>query len=123
MIYIIFISFMLTFVMYQKQQQDDLIGWGKNYKRNTGWKTWGNVMKAELLSGGYLLQLFPSPWQDYLLAAAIGALVFEFGYNKIAIKQGWFFNGASSKFDSLGKWKWIALFAFLIISITVKIFL
>jgi hypothetical protein len=117
MIYIITILFTLSFVMYQKYQFIDM-----KYMRNVKWKTWANVMKVLVFAGCYTSQLFPSLWQDYLLSAAICSLVFEFGYNKIAIKQDWFFNGASSKFDSLGKWKWIALFAFLIISITVKIF-
>jgi len=109
--------------MYQKYQQADLITFHKYQLRNTGWKSWANLMKVILVGGCYLMQLLPSTWEDYLLSASIGALAFEFGMNKIALKQGWFFNGASSKFDKLGKWKWIALFAFLIISITVKIFL
>ena len=109
--------------MYQKYQQADLISFHRNATRNTGWKSWANMMKVMFIGGCYLMQVFPSIWEDYLLSASIGALAFEFGMNKIALKQEWFFNGASSKFDTLGKWKWIALFAFLIISITVKIFL
>ena len=123
MIYALTIAFTFCFVMYQKYQQTDLVTFHRYDLRNTLWKSWANMMKVIFISGCYLMQLFPSTWEDYLLSGAIGALAFEFGINKIALKQGWFFNGASSKFDTLGKWKWIALFAFLIISIIVKIFL
>lgn len=123
MIYPLTILFTFCFVMYQKYQQADLISFHKYEERNTKWKSWANMMKVIFVGSCYLMQIFPSSWQDYLLSASIGSLAFEFGMNKIALKREWFFNGKSSKFDKLGKWKWIALFAFLIISITVKIFL
>ena len=118
MIYIISILFTISFVFYQKHQFIDL-----KWKRDTGWKFWANVMKVTLLAGCYVSQFMPSAWQDYILSLAICSLVFELGYNKIAINKEWLYVGASSHFDKLGKWKWIILLVFLIISITIKIFL
>lgn len=113
MIYILSIAFTLAFIMYQKHQFNDLV-----MERDVRWKTWANVMKG-LFFFQFLLPV-QADWRDVFLTASICALVFEFGYNRIVLNKGWFFNGESSLFDSIGVWKWIILFSSLLISSLIK---
>jgi len=103
-------------VLSQKYQLIDLA-----VKRNTTWKAWNNCVRVSIFILCFLMQLFPSGWQDYLLAGAINILFFEMAYNVIAVKMPIFFVGKSSKFDTLGKKKWWYMFGFLIIAIFIKI--
>jgi hypothetical protein len=114
MVYLFYISLITAFVFYQKSQFNDLLK-----KRNTQWKTWANVIKGILLVS--FLVPHNTTWQDVFLALCIGALQFEFMYNKIVIKQDWFFYGTTSEFDELKNWKWVFLFFFLALSIVLKI--
>ena len=116
MIYITSILFTLAFVLYQKFQLQDL-----KSTRNVVWKTWAVVMKAIFFAAVWVAQQNHSAWQDFLLAGAICILVFEIGINVIALKQGVFYVGKSSKTDSLGKWKWIGFFIILAATIFIKL--
>lgn len=123
MIYVLTILFTLALVMYQRDQQQDLLSWERKHERNTGWKSWANVMKVIAFVMYELGKHFPATWQDYLLAGSICILLFELATNKIGLNRELFFIGASSKTEKLKKWKWYLSFALLIISITIKIFL
>lgn len=116
MVYIFTILFTSAFVFYQKSQFKDLTN-----KRNTEWKTWANVMRALF----FLSFLVPhkTTWQDVNLAVSIASLQFELMYNKVVLKQGWFFYGSSSLFDRLKNWKWVVLFLSLILSLITKFIL
>jgi len=103
-------------VLSQKFQIKDLKG-----KRNTTWKTWNNFLRVGIFATCFLLQLFPSHWQDYLLAGAINILLFELLINKIALEMDWFYVGKSSNFDKLGKKKWFIMAGILAVTIFIKI--
>ena len=115
-IYWITILFTLLFVFYQKHQ---LIDTRKTKgQRDTTWKTYANLMKA-LFFGQFLIPVDSSVY-DVLLTSAICAIVFEVGYNIIAMGQKWYFYGTSSDFDKLGYWKWLVLFIYLLICVNLK---
>lgn len=117
MIYLFTILFTALFIYYQKFQFQDL-----KYIRNTRWKLYGWLMKAELIAACYVMQFFSCAWQDCLLSGVLNWIIFELAYNKIVLKTGWFYVGFSSIQDNkLGKWKWAAMGVCLIISITLKI--
>ena len=113
MVYIFSILFTIAFVFYQRSQFKDL-----TYRRNTEWKTWANVMRTLF----FLAFLVPhnTTWQDVYLTISIVALQFEFMYNKVVLKTGWFYSGNSSLFDKLKTWKWVILFISLIFSLILK---
>ena len=117
MIYLFTILFTALFIGYQKFQFQDL-----KYIRNTKWKLYGWLMKAELIAACYVMQFFSCTWQDCLLSGVLNWITFEFAYNKIVLKTGWFYVGASSIQDNkLGKWKWAVMGVCLIISVILKI--
>lgn len=117
MIYAASILFTFFFLMYQRYQFRDM-----KYERNTKWKLWAWVMKAEVISVCYFIPQFPPTWQDCLLSGVLMWVLFELGYNKIAlIGANLFYIGQSSIQDNkLGKWKWVVMGVSLVTSIIIK---
>lgn len=117
MIYLISCLFTLFFVYYSRYQFRDL-----KTVRNTNWKAWGVLMRVTIFAGGFLLQLFPSPWQDYLLAGGINILLFEIGINTIALGGPVFWRGYSSKIDNIfGQYKWYIYGLFLAVTLFIRL--
>ena len=114
--YALSILFTLAFVLYQKHQFSDSFR-----LRNIKWKYYGNAMKVLFFAAPFLMQRYPAGWQDYLLAGVISILLFEMLINVIALKKNLLFIGSSSATDKLGKWKWIIMFALLLVTIFIKI--
>lgn len=118
MIYIVSIIFTVVFVIYQKWQFIDDCG-GVSGK----WHKWGALLRVILFGGGYLLQKFPSTWQDYIFAASINILMWEILINIVALKQHWWYNGSTASFDKiLGQYKWIIMVLLIVICSLIKIF-
>ena len=113
----IYLTILLTIfmVLSQKYQIKDLKG-----KRNTTWKTWNNFVRIGIFVICYLMQLFPSHWQDYFLAGTINILLFEMLINVVALQMPLLYVGKSSEFDKLGMKKWYLMLGLLLISIGVK---
>lgn len=116
MIYALTISFTLLFILYQKFQFQDL-----KYIRNTKWKLYGWLMKAEVIAACYVMQFYSCTWQDCFLSGVLSWVIFELGYNKIVLKADWFYVGFSSIQDNfLGKWKWAVMGLALIVSVWIR---
>lgn len=109
--------FILSLVFYQRDQKSDLILFKNRSQRNTNWKLWANVIKGCFLS----LLLFLMYWKDVFIITASLAIVFELLTNKIGLGAPWFYVGASSEFDKIGRYKWWLLFIFLLLTIFIKL--
>lgn len=114
----IYLTILITFfmVMSQKYQIKDLKG-----KRNTTWKTWNNFVRVGIFVICFLVQKYPSPLTDYVLAGAINILAFELLINVVALEMPLLYVGKSSDFDSLGKKKWLIMVVALAVAIVIKI--
>ena len=108
----------MSIIMWQKYQKSDLITFSRNKElRDTRWKGWANVTKGSF----FLLLFFLLPWHTVLIVISVFALAFEMLTNKIGLNANLFYNGLSSHTDKLKKWKWIILFAILVVTIFIKI--
>jgi len=124
MIYLLTILYFLSIIMGQKEQLNDLLVFSRDkVTRNTRWKFWENIQKSFffIALGIYQIpwvnKISPFHWQDLQLAIGISIAFFEIGTNIIGLHRHWLYNGASSKFDKWGKWKWIVTFAILALTI------
>ena len=123
MIYVAFILFTALFLLYQKEQYNDLLSNKKTGIEKNKWKVYGWCMKALLIVAIFCSQFVSTAWQDCFLSGVIGWVLFEFGYNKIVLNVDWFYVGRSSIQDNrLGKYKWLAMAVFLIGAILIKIY-
>jgi len=117
MIYILSILFTLAFVLYSKWQFSDDRGLSSGK-----WHPYGMIMRALAIVSPFLCQMFPGSWQDYLLSGAINIIVWEILINIIALGKKWWYVGVTSMIDlKLRKIKWKVYFAFLIVSLIVKL--
>ena len=118
MIYAVSIIATILFVFYSKWQFSDDRG-----ETSGRWHGWGLAMRASTFVGAFIMQMFPSSWQDYLLAGAICCIVWEIGINVIALAVKWYYVGSTSKLDiKFRKYHWFLYFGFLAIAILIKIF-
>lgn len=109
------LSFLFTtlFVLYQKWQFSDDRGLTQGK-----WHLYGALMRLVTFCGFFIN---PS-LEDILLAGTINILLFELLINKVALNKNWLFVGSTAVFDlKLGKYKWLIMLSFLLISLYIKI--
>jgi hypothetical protein len=117
MIYILSILFTVFFVLYSEWQFSD-----DREVTSNKWYPYGMVMRDLAIMSPFLCQLFPGSWQDYLLSGAINILVWEILIYIIALDDKLWYVGIASKIDlELQKTKWKVYFAFLIVSLIIKL--
>lgn len=118
MIYLLSIIFTLLFIVYSKYQFEEVQGTSQGK-----WHTHGMLMRISAIVTPFIMQYIPATWQDYLLAGAINIILWEFGINKIALKQKLLYIGSSSMLDiQLGKRKWWIYFGFFGICLLIRLF-
>lgn len=114
MIYLLSILFTIAFVYYSK--------WQFVNGRSGKWHTYGFLMRALAIVTPFVIQHFPSSWQDYLFAGTINILLWELLINKIALGVDWFHVGTTSTLDkTFGKSKWIIYTIPAIVALVIKI--
>ena len=119
MIYAVSIIATMFFVIYSKWQFSDDKG-----ETSGKWHGWGLAMRASTFVGAFIMQMFPSSWQDYLLAGALCCVAWEIGINVIALAVKWYYVGSTSKMDiKFRKYHWLIYFGFLSIGILIRIFI
>lgn len=123
MIYALTIVFTFLFIFYQKEQYNDLLSLKKYGSVKNRWKVWGWFMKFLFIVAIFLSQFFTTSYQDCLLSGSISWVIFELFYNKIVLKEKWFYVGQSSIQDNkLGFSKWYVMAGVLIASVLIKIY-
>lgn len=111
--------FTLIFIFYTKWQFSDDRG-----ETQGKWHPYGLLMRLSVFIIAYLCQLYPSDWQDYILAGVINMIGWDVELNIIALKKEWNYEGSTSIIDlKLKKTKWIIYAVLLIAAITIKIIL
>ena len=118
MIYAVGIIYTILFVYYSKFQFADL-----RQEKKKKWKVFGFGMRALQFLGCYLMQKYPSSWQDYLLCGSFCILLWEWGINVIALNApSILYVGTTGKLDIFfGKYKWMTMVILLIASIILKV--
>ena len=117
LVYIFSALYPLLICLYQRHQFRDL----RNI-RDTRWKTYRVITSLFVYSFVYLSQYLHITWQDLLLGGAIYWVVFEIGTNAISLNSPLLYVGKSSILDNkLDRYKWVLIFGFFVVSLTIKL--
>lgn len=117
-LYIYTILHVTLLALYQRYQFNDT-----KEHNNDKWKAVRIALDCLTYGVMYLVQFYPFTWQDLLLCSGIYWLLFEVLTNVISLSTDWFFVGTTSKVDALWANKWYYIFGWLLLTLSVKIFL
>ncbi len=110
MIYLLSILFTIFFVYYSKYQFIN--------GRAGEWHIFGMLMRMTVFIPFFLPK---QQLTDIFLAGVINIILFDIGINLIALKQKWNYTGTTSKFDKLGKTKFVIYTIMLLVAIILKL--